>query len=252
LKVLSVIGITKSGKTTVAETLIRYFSGRGYTVGSVKEIHYEQFAIDTPGTNTDRHKKAGAELVAALGMNETDILFPKKLDVKTLLSFYEQDYVVMEGVSDFIAPKIITAHTAEEIDERLDDTVFAISGRIADTLSEYRGIPVIHAINDAERLCRLAEEKVFDVLPNFPEDCCTACGYGCAGLAGRILAGKSIREDCVLSRAGTKLFFGGEKVHMVPFVQKILKNAVLAVAKELDGYGPGVDIRVEIGGEENA
>ena len=37
-------------------------------MGSVKDIHFEAFAIDTPGTNTYRHRQAGAELVTARGL----------------------------------------------------------------------------------------------------------------------------------------------------------------------------------------
>jgi molybdopterin-guanine dinucleotide biosynthesis adapter protein len=250
MKAVAITGITKSGKTTVAETLIRYFRGREYSVGSIKEIHFEQFAIDTPGTNTDRHRQAGSQLVTALGLNETDVLFPVKLDIKTLLSFYEQDYVVMEGVSDIIAPRIITAHNVEEIDERMDGCVFAISGRIAEKMTEYRGIPVIDCTKDPEKLCRLSEEKVFEALPNFSPKCCKACGFTCKQLCERILQGSSRREDCVLSDAKVELYFDGKKVNMVPFVQNVLRNAVLAVAGELDGYKNGAGIHVDIGREE--
>jgi len=47
MKVFSIIGISKSGKTTVAERMIEKLSNRRYTVGSVKEIHYEKFTMET-------------------------------------------------------------------------------------------------------------------------------------------------------------------------------------------------------------
>ena len=59
MKVFSVFGITKSGKTTTIENIIAELRKRRYSVGSVKEIHFEIFAIDTEGTNADRHKKDG-------------------------------------------------------------------------------------------------------------------------------------------------------------------------------------------------
>ncbi len=52
MKVLTVTGLSGSGKTTVIENLIKELKRRGYSIGSVKEIHYEAFAIDTPGKNT--------------------------------------------------------------------------------------------------------------------------------------------------------------------------------------------------------
>lgn len=57
MKVLSVIGTSKTGKTTIIENIIRELRRRRYTVGSVKDIHFEKFAMDTEGTNTDRHKR---------------------------------------------------------------------------------------------------------------------------------------------------------------------------------------------------
>ncbi|MFZ5973996.1 MAG: (Fe-S)-binding protein, partial [Bacillota bacterium] len=217
------------------------------SVGSVKEIHFEEFAMDTEGTNTDRHKKAGSQLVTALGLNETDILFGEKLPIRQVLSCYSHDYVVLEGVSDIFAPKIITAHNTKEIDERLDACVFAISGVIAKELDEYKGLPVINCMKEPERLVELACEKVFTMLPNIDPKCCGACGYSCEALCKRILAGEAKREDCPLSFGTVRLSINGKNITMAPFVQKILQNAVLGVVRELDGYQPYAPVRIEIG-----
>lgn len=131
MKVFSVVGITQSGKTTTIENIIKELKKRGYSVGSVKEIHFEAFAIDTEGTNTYRHREAGSELVTAMGNNETDVLYQEKLPIRELLKLYDHDYVVLEGVEDQNIPKIISAHDAEGIHDKLDDLVFAVSGRIA-------------------------------------------------------------------------------------------------------------------------
>ena len=162
MKVLSVYGYTRSGKTSTVERIIRELKRRGYSVGSVKEIHYESFAIDTPGSNTDRHRRAGAELVTARGIHETDVLFPKRLSVEQILCFYSQDYVVMEGVTDTDAPKVLCAKNEEEIEQLINETVFAISGVISNKLSHYKGIPVINSLKDAEAIVDLIEEKVKD------------------------------------------------------------------------------------------
>ncbi|HOO12852.1 MAG TPA: molybdopterin-guanine dinucleotide biosynthesis protein B, partial [Bacillota bacterium] len=134
MRVFSVFGITQSGKTTTIENIIRELRKRRYSVGSVKEIHFEKFAIDKEGTNTYRHRMAGSELVTARGYKETDILFQRMLSMDEILRFYHHDFVVLEGVTDCNVPKIVTARNTAEVDERLDDTVFAISGRIANDL----------------------------------------------------------------------------------------------------------------------
>lgn len=249
MKVFSVYGYTQSGKTTTIENIIKELKKRRYSVGSVKEIHFEQFEIDTKGSNTDRHKKAGAELVTARGYFETDVLFPEKLPMEKILRFYDQDYVVLEGVTDYNIPKILTAKSMEEIEERIDESVFAISGRMANEIDSYKGIPVINSIDNLEELVDLVEEKVFEKLPDFDPKCCMACGYDCRTLGVKILNGQASRDDCVISKNKVKLFIDDKEIDMVPFVQDILSNVVEGVVSELDGYKKNAHIRVEIGNE---
>lgn len=130
MKVVSVIGITDSGKTTTIENIIKELRLRNYTVGTVKEIHFHNFKMDVEGTNTDRHKKAGSQLVTARGENETDILFQEKLSIAKILSFYNHDYVILEGVREISIPKILTAHNINGIEDRLDETVCYIRQNI--------------------------------------------------------------------------------------------------------------------------
>ena len=72
IPVVSVVGKSDSGKTTLMERLIRGLADRGYRVGTVKH-HVHDFDIDVPGKDSWRHAKAGAavSLVSApskLGM----------------------------------------------------------------------------------------------------------------------------------------------------------------------------------------
>lgn len=247
MKIFSVFGITRSGKTTTIENIISELRRRGYSVGSVKEIHYQEFAIDKEGTNTDRHKKAGSQLVTARGLSETDVLFQEMLPVERILDFYNYDYVVLEGVTDCNAPKIICAHATDEIDERLDDTVFAISGMISNSIKEYKGLPVINAVENVRDIVDLIEKKVYDKLPDFDLKCCSACGYGCRGLGIKILKGEASIDECVINKSGIKLYIDGKPINMVPFVQKILCNTVKGVVSELQGYTPGAPIEIKIG-----
>lgn len=162
MKVFSVYGYSKSGKTTTVEYLIKELLRRGYSVGTVKDIHYEEFAIDTEGSNTDRHKKAGSGLVTARGLYETDILFQKRLSIPEILRFYTQDFVILEGVTDFDVPKILCASNREDIYKRIDSSVFVLSGVISNEISGFEKLPVINAIKDIERLTDLVEAVVKD------------------------------------------------------------------------------------------
>jgi len=247
MKVLSVAGITKSGKTTIVESIIRELAGRGYSVGSVKEIHYEEFQIDREGTNTARHRNAGAELVTARGLHETDVLYPSMLPVDKILSFYSQDYVILEGVTDINAPMIISAHNTQEIEERLDYRTLAVSGVIANEMQSYKGFPVINCMTDTQKLVDLIVEKVPELVPDFEADCCSACGTDCHTLLQKILAGEMKRGDCILEDGDIRLSINGIEIKMVPFVKNILKNTLTGVVKELKGYEEGAKITITIG-----
>ena len=253
MKAFSIIGTTKSGKTTTIEKMIKELIRRGFSVGSIKEIHYEKFAIDTEGTNTYRHTAAGAEVVTARGYNETDILFPAQLPVDEILRFYTQDYVVMEGVSDYNVPVILCAHDLIELEEHKTKEyfrrVFAVSGVIANSGNgDFEGIPIINAKSNISTLVEITAEKVFDILPDFDPECCSECGYDCRELTARILREVSVRDDCRLSEAGITVSIDGKKIGMVPFVQNIMQDTIKAMVSNLKGYRKGKKIEIILNG----
>jgi molybdopterin-guanine dinucleotide biosynthesis adapter protein len=250
MKLFSVIGLSKSGKTTTIENIVGELRRRGHSVGSVKEIHYEGFAIDKEGTNTFRHMKAGSEPVTALGCNETDILYKKKLDIPEILKFYKTDYVVMEGVRDCNCPVIICAASPEDIEKNRGqecfNRTFLISGVISNETRDYRGIPVMSSTGDIKKMVDFIEQKVYRMLPDFPPECCSECGYSCRELGARILKGLSKFDDCVLSKAKVSLHVDGRKIGMVPFVQDILKDSIRAIVKNLKGCREAGKIEITI------
>jgi molybdopterin-guanine dinucleotide biosynthesis protein B len=246
MKVFSVTGYSKSGKTTTIELVIKELTRRGFKVGSVKEIHNEGFALDNdPVSNTNRHRMAGSELVTARGLTETDIMFPSKLDARKIFSFYDGfDYVICEGVRDYVIPTIMTSATLEDLEPKWSDYTFCVSGKIADEINEYKGVPAISAIADVVALVDLIEEKVFDILPNAPH--CGACGKtNCHGMAISLLRGEAKRSECE-GNSGVDLVIGGKRVDMQPFVEKIMRSTVLGFLSELRGYEEGSEVKITI------
>ena len=61
--VFGVTGWKNSGKTTLVEALVSELTRRGWTVATVKHAHHD-FDIDKRGTDSFRHRQAGAREVA--------------------------------------------------------------------------------------------------------------------------------------------------------------------------------------------
>ncbi|MGB4338922.1 MAG: molybdopterin-guanine dinucleotide biosynthesis protein MobB, partial [Bacillota bacterium] len=90
-------GLHRSGKTTVVEHVVAELVRRGYAVGTVKSIHKEGFSIDRLGSNTHRHRMAGASMVTAVSDGETAVMMTRRASYQEILSWYDTDWVVIEG-----------------------------------------------------------------------------------------------------------------------------------------------------------
>ncbi|MCG7520227.1 molybdopterin-guanine dinucleotide biosynthesis protein B [Ruegeria sp. Ofav3-42] len=67
MKVYGVTGWKNAGKTGLMERLVAEITGRGYTVSTVKHAHHA-VDVDQPGTDSYRHRAAGAsEVLLASG-----------------------------------------------------------------------------------------------------------------------------------------------------------------------------------------
>jgi len=62
-RVFGITGWKNSGKTTLTERLVSELTARGWRVSTVKHAHHD-FDIDQPGTDSHRHRAAGAAEVA--------------------------------------------------------------------------------------------------------------------------------------------------------------------------------------------
>lgn len=58
-RVFGITGWKNSGKTTLTERLVAAFAARGLKVATVKHAHHS-FDVDRPGTDSHRHRTAGA------------------------------------------------------------------------------------------------------------------------------------------------------------------------------------------------
>ena len=163
MKVFCVIGASGSGKTTTIEKIIGELRRRGYSVASIKDIHADKFDFDAPGTNTWRHMDAGADVVVGRGKKKTAVMVDKRLEITEMLKWFNHDFLVIEGGREENFPKILAAKNIQEIDERMDGSVFAVSGVISGQNIEAVGIPIINALSDTDKLICIIESEARNV-----------------------------------------------------------------------------------------
>lgn len=173
--VVSVVGVSKSGKTTTIEYLTSKLTEEGYKVGSVKHIHHQDFSIDTEGTDTWRHTHAGAKVTIAVAPKEMVIIkktdgVPNDLnDIIELFEDEDLDVIFIEGLHSLTAkrkdiPKIVTAKDAQDLMKTLEgtDPVLAITGVIAKKKTEVGKVnaPLIDLDKEGPTLLGLIKNQI--------------------------------------------------------------------------------------------
>ena len=105
--VVSIVGKSESGKTTLIERLIPELKRRGYRIGIVKHAH-RGFDMDRKGKDSYRHRQAGADSVMIASPGQIAMIKDvpgERLD--DLIPFFEDmDLLITEGFKRDNAPKI--------------------------------------------------------------------------------------------------------------------------------------------------
>ncbi len=109
--VVSVIGWSNSGKTTMIKELIIELKRRDYSVATIKHDAHK-FKIDKPGKDSWIHRKAGAELVMLTSRDKIAMIkeIQKPIPVDELIADYVEqdkfDLIIIEGYKSGQYPKI--------------------------------------------------------------------------------------------------------------------------------------------------
>ena len=107
--IVSIIGKTKSGKTTLIEKLIQELKSRGHRVATIKHVPQE-VSFDVPGKDSWRHIQVGSEATAISSPDKMVVIKPvahePTLDEIAHLLGEDYDIVLTEGFKEGNAPKI--------------------------------------------------------------------------------------------------------------------------------------------------
>ena len=161
MRVIGVVGWKNAGKTGLVERLVTELSARGHRVSTVKHAHHA-LDVDTPGTDSYRHRAAGAVEVLVSGAGRWALMHENREDpepsLEALLSrLGAVDFVIVEGFKGAAIPKI-EARRAESAGPPIapgDPDVVAIA---SDAPVDGAGVPVID-LNDTAAIANVVERE---------------------------------------------------------------------------------------------
>ncbi len=108
--IISVVGKSESGKTTLLELLVAELKRRGYKIAVIKHAGEEGFELDKKGSDTWRLTEAGSEVVAISSPSKVAVLKPVARDLSPaeLSRFigWDCDLILTEGFKKSETPKI--------------------------------------------------------------------------------------------------------------------------------------------------
>lgn len=111
--VYSIAGYKNSGKTTVMEQVIKKLSGQGLRVAAIKHDGHD-FEIDREGTDSFRHRRAGAYANAIYSAGKFCVIKTEEVSVRHLCSFFpEADVILIEGLKNSRYPHYFCNYPSE-------------------------------------------------------------------------------------------------------------------------------------------
>ena len=118
--VFGVVGWKNSGKTTLTERLVAEFTARGLRVSIVKHAHHN-VDVDRSGTDSYRHRLAGAEEVMLAGGRRFALMHEYRDQAEFELSdllvrISPCDLVLVEGFKKTSIPKLEVHRQEREMD----------------------------------------------------------------------------------------------------------------------------------------
>jgi len=113
--IVSIVGKSESGKTTLIEKLIKELRLRGYRVATIKHVP-QDIAFDEPDKDSWRHIQAGSEATTISSPSKVVLIkpFAQEPTLGEIVRFFGEDYdiILTEGFKEGNAPKI-EAHRKE-------------------------------------------------------------------------------------------------------------------------------------------
>ena len=103
MRIFGVSGFSGTGKTTLVEDIIKSLVRSGYSVATIKSSKHEAGPVE--GTDTWRHKEAGASMTIFLGPGTKSDKFTDRISSDELTRLSKYDFLIVEGMKSVNIPK---------------------------------------------------------------------------------------------------------------------------------------------------
>ncbi len=160
IPIVSIVGRSNSGKTTLIEGLIAELIRRGHRVGTIKHNRHG-FEIDHEGKDSWRHRKAGAAVTVIASPKQIAVVEDADRDygIAELAERYIRgvDLVISEGFKKNNLPKIEVWRASEHHEFLCESKDNLIA--IASDVPVERGVPRFD-LNDIPGIADLIEKSI--------------------------------------------------------------------------------------------
>ncbi len=221
MKIISVIGLKNTGKTTLVTKIVKELVKRGYRIGTVKHSHH---GFDLPGKDTWKHKEAGAELVVGSGKG-TFFSFADDMELDTILNLMKfsknLDFIVLEGFKHVKYAKISTS-------DLNDDYIIAT-------------VNVMNIDEDhLKSLVDLIEKRSYGMIQELN---CKKCGFeNCNEYTKEKLSGSVTTEvECKTESDQVLLKINDNMIPLNPFVRSFIEETIMGMVNSLKTEEFGVN-----------
>jgi molybdopterin-guanine dinucleotide biosynthesis protein B len=216
IPIISIVGKSDSGKTTLIEKLVPELTRRGYRIATVKhDVH--GFEVDREGKDSWRHKQAGAHTVVISSPKKVALIRDVEKDL-TLEEIREKliqdvDLILSEGYKKDVQPKIeiFRKEKHKELLCTKEDNLIAI---VSD--KKFRVGVSCFFLDDVKGVADFIEKKYLQ-----PE-----------------------REGEV------SLKVNGKKIPMTPFVKNFVTSTIKGMLSSLKGCATAKQIEIRVDGKD--
>ncbi|MGY0692795.1 molybdopterin-guanine dinucleotide biosynthesis protein B [Virgibacillus sp. FSP13] len=159
MQICQIVGYKNSGKTTVMNELIHYFSSENKKVGSFKHHGHGGEPDMVKSTDSYQHFTAGSHISGVQGETTTQLTF-NKIKIEEVFRLYERmsiDILFIEGFKTADFPKLVLINREEDKALLNDLSNIIAVGSWDENLLENVGYPTFPITKMDSYLTQLAE-----------------------------------------------------------------------------------------------